>query len=303
LWTFALPAVAAHSQNMHPEPVDAFTETLAPGLELRSTGRLLAGGRSAHQVWEVWETAAFGRLYRLDGRSMASEADSFLCHEPLVHIAGLAHPGPRRALVLGGGDGASATELLKYPAMQEVVIAELDPAVIALTREWLPALHAGALTDPRVKIVLGDAADFVQRWQPADGAFDLIIFDLTDPDTTAAPLFTADFFRACQRLLGPQGALSLHLGSPLWQRAQIETLLGRLREVFARVTPIFPTIPLYGGLWSMAVASATLDPLILPPAQLAARIESLPGDLRLISPSQYHALLACPPWLANFEEA
>lgn len=286
---------------MNPDTSDRFREALGPALELDCAGHLLAGGRSDYQSWEVWQTAAFGRLYRLDGRCMASEADSFLCHEPLVHIAGLAHPEPSRALVLGGGDGASAAELLKYPQMDEVVLAELDPATVRLARDFLPTLHDGALDDPRLHITFGDAAAYVQRWQPADGAFDLIVFDLTDPDTAAAPLFTADFFRACRRLLGPHGALSLHLGSPLWQREQADALLTRLREVFALVTPFFPSIPLYGGLWSMAVASDTLDPTTLPTATLAARIEAMPGNLRLINASQYHALLACPPWLGAFE--
>ncbi|WP_158239097.1 fused MFS/spermidine synthase [Uliginosibacterium sp. TH139] len=286
---------------MNPDSYDRFRETLGPALDFDCAGHLLAGGRSDYQSWEVWQTAAFGRLYRLDGRSMASEADSFLCHEPLVHIAGLAHPEPRRALVLGGGDGATAAELLKYPTLEEVVLAELDPAVLRLARDFLPMLHDGALDDPRLQIVLGDAAAYVQRWQPADGHFDLIVFDLTDPDTTAAPLFTADFFRACRRLLSPQGALSLHLGSPLWQREQIDSLLERLREVFPLVTPLFPAIPLYGGLWSMAVASDTLDPTTQPATTLAARIEALLGNLRLVDVSQYHALLACPPWLESLE--
>lgn len=280
---------------------DFFTEMIGPDCSLNCCGKRLAGERSVHQSWEVWETPAFGRLYRLDGRNMASESDSFICHEALVHIAGLAHPTLRRALILGGGDGASAAELLKYPAMEEVVIAELDPAVIQLTREFLPRLHQGALDDPRVRLEIGDAAAFINQCCTKDGHFDLIIFDLTDPDTAAAPLFSADFFRACQRLLGPQGAISLHLGSPFWQREQIGTLLTRLREVFPLVTPVFPTLPLYGGLWSMAVASDSLSPAHLPHALITARIEQMPGHLRLIDANQYHALLACPPWLKSFE--
>ncbi|MEN3111041.1 hypothetical protein ACFONG_04195 [Uliginosibacterium paludis] len=177
----------------------SFRETLAPGLVMEVEGRLLASGRSPHQAWEVWQTPAFGRLYRLDNRSMAAEADSHLCHEPLVHVAGLAHPGPQRALVLGGGDGASCAELLRYPTLREIVLAELDPAVLALAREWLPALHAGALDDARVTLRLGDAQEVVTAWQPGDEPFDLVIFDLTDPDTAAAPLFSTAFFRACWR--------------------------------------------------------------------------------------------------------
>ncbi|MBS1208492.1 MAG: polyamine aminopropyltransferase [Proteobacteria bacterium] len=285
------------------EPPKRFAEVLANGLEQLCCGDLLAKGQSDFQNWEVWETPALGRLYRLDGRSMASVRDSFLCHEPLVHIAGLAHGEPRRALILGGGDGASAAELLKYPGMQEIVIAELDPAVVQITRAFLPALHEGALDNPKVALKIGDAAAYVRDWQPNNGHFDLIIFDLTDPDTAAAPLFTADFFRSCRLLLSPRGALSLHLGSPLWQREQIRALLARLREVFVRVTPLFPTIPLYGGLWSMAVASDALVPDAIPHATLATRISDLSSTpLRLIDASQYHALLACPPWLEDLRQ-
>lgn len=280
--------------------MSSFTETPTPGLTLGIAARLLAHGRSAHQDWEVWESTAFGRLYRLDGRCMASEADSFLCHEALIHIAGLAHAAPQRALVLGGGDGASCAELLRYPSIREIVLAELDPAVIALTREWLPGLHAGALDDPRVLVRIGDALDFLHNWQPEDGAFDLVIFDLTDPDTAAAPLFSTECFHACQRLLTRDGAISLHLGSPLWQHDQCKNLLERLKTVFTHVSPVFPTIPLYGGLWCLAVASGALDPSKLAPPLLATRIASLNSPLRLIDASQYHALLACPPWLASF---
>ncbi|MDQ7988668.1 MAG: polyamine aminopropyltransferase [Candidatus Dactylopiibacterium sp.] len=274
-----------------------FCESIAPGLAWQVEGTLLAAGQSPHQRWEVWQTPAFGRLYRLDGRAMASEADSFLCHEPLIHIAGLALPQLRRALVLGGGDGASCAELLRYPELQEIVLAELDPAVVALAREHLPALHRGAFEDARVQVVLGDAARYVTGWLPADGTFDLVVFDLTDPDTAAAPLFEPAFLQACARLLGPHGALSLHLGSPHWQHDAIRTLSARLTRLFTHVTPVLTHVPLYGGAWTLAVASATLAPRRLSAARLEARLARLAGPpLRLIDPDQYHRLLACPPW-------
>lgn len=277
-----------------PEPAPThFRETLAPGLTLEVAGHRLDAGRSAWQDWEVWDTPAFGRLYRLDGRSMASEADSFRCHEALIHIAALAQDRPRRALVLGGGDGASCLELLRHDSIESVVLAELDPAVTTLSRRWLHALHLGALDDARVHIRHGDALALV-RAADAPRELDLIVFDLTDPDTAAAPLYTSDFFRACRRLLSPQGALCLHLGSPLWQGAQIATLLARLGEVFAQLTPVETQIPLYGGAWWLAVASDTLAPAALPQALVEARIAALASPLRLIDASRYHALLAAP---------
>ncbi len=88
--------------------------------------RLLEAGHSEWQTYEVWETPRFGKLFRLDGCFMTSERDEFYYHENLIHVPGVAHPGLRRALILGGGDGGSADELLKYPGIERIVIAELD---------------------------------------------------------------------------------------------------------------------------------------------------------------------------------
>ena len=260
-------------------------------------GKLLASGRSAHQTWEVWDTPALGRLYRLNGHIMAAEYDEFMCHEALVHAPGLAHPAPRSALILGGGDGGSARELLRYPSMQRVVVAELDEEVVALSRAHLPFIHNGAFDDPRMEIVYGDARDYVG--QNAPEKFDLIIFDLTDPDSGASPLFQPEFFSACIRRLTPMGALSLHLGSPLTQANQIWNLRGALKRLFPAVTLFYPDIPSYGGTWAMACASFALQPAALDTALLSQRLAHLQGEaLRSIDNSNYAALLSPPPWAA-----
>ena len=85
--------------------------------------------RSPFQAVEVHDTVPFGKLFRLDGHFMTSEQDEFFYHENLVHPAALAHPQPERALIVGGGDGGSAEELLKYPTMKSVTLVEIDLAV------------------------------------------------------------------------------------------------------------------------------------------------------------------------------
>lgn len=263
---------------------------------------LLAFGQSACQRWEVWQTPAWGRLYRLDGCCMAAEADEFMCHEPLVHIAALAQAAPSRALILGGGDGASARELLRYPLMQEVLVAELDPEVVRLVQQYLPSLPAGAFDDRRVSVVYGDAWDYVCRWQFDQSGFDLVIFDLTDPGGLAAPLFTEEFLVACKRVLNPGGALCLQLGAPFTQPAQCAALYRAARKVFRHVRPFFPWVPSYGGLWAMAVLADAYDPHDLPEDMLQARLAQI-GPLRALNAAQYRALQACPPWLDQALEA
>lgn len=235
-------------------------------------GRLLEQGQSSWQRYEVWDTPQFGKLFRLDGCFMSSEADEFYYHENVVHVPAMAHPGVRRALIIGGGDGGAAKELLKYPDIEQIRLVELDACVVELARRYLPGVHHGALDDPRVEIVIGDGSHHVMEDAPAAGeGYDLIVLDLTDPGGPADALYRAPFFEACSRLLLPGGVLSLHLGSPVFQPAQVRAVVDALKATFAVVSPYFLYIPLYGSLWGLATASASLDPAALQPHILDQR--------------------------------
>jgi spermidine synthase len=255
-----------------PEGVLAELVSEDAGYFLRGA-RLLEAGRSEWQTYEVWETPRFGKLFRLDGCFMTSERDEFYYHENLIHVPGVAHPGLRRALILGGGDGGSADELLKYPGIERIVIAELDAKVVELSRRHLRAVHHGALDDARVEVRIGDGMKYVHEDGPAAGErYDLIVLDLTDPVGPAEALYAADFFAACKALLAEGGALTLHLGTPVFQPERVRELVDRLRRVFATVRPYFLYIPLYGSLWGMACASDTLDPAALGAEEVDCRL-------------------------------
>jgi spermidine synthase len=85
------------------------------------------------------------------------------------------------------------------------------------------------------------------------------VFDLTPPDSPAAGLYTRAFYARLKRILTPRGAVSMHLGSPLFHAARIAALLEDLRASFAVVDPLSAHVPLYGSQWLMAIASDTLD--------------------------------------------
>ena len=90
---------------------------------------------SAVDAEALYDTPELGLIFRLDGFNMTSERDEFFYHENLVHPAAVAHPAPRQALVIGGGDGGSSEELLKHSTLQRVHMAELDPEVIEVAKE------------------------------------------------------------------------------------------------------------------------------------------------------------------------
>ncbi len=254
--------------------------------------RLLAEVRSDWQHIEIHEHPQFGRLMRIDGCFMTSERDEFFYHEPMVHLPAIAHPGVRRALIVGGGDGGAAEELLKLPDMAQVTLCELDGAVIRLAHEWLPAIHRGAFDDPRLRLQLGDARAFIAA---TEERFDQIVLDLTDPFGPAVELYTVEFYQACRRILAPGGVVSLHLGSPIHLQNSLRRLHASLRAVFPIVRPYLQYVPLYGTLWCMAMASGGTDPAALSAAEVDARIarRGLAG-LQLYNGATHQALLAQP---------
>lgn len=261
------------------------------GFHLREN-RPLASKQSAYQHIEVFENALFGRVMRIDDCFMTSERDEFFYHEPMVHLPAIAHPGPRSALVVGGGDGGAAEELLKHPSMQRVVLAELDADVVALAREWLGNIHRGAFDDPRLELRIGDARALVES---GTERFDQIVLDLTDPFGPALDLYTVEFYQACRRALHPGGVLSLHLGSPIHLPQSMARIAASLRAVFPVVRTCLQYVPLYGTLWCLAMASDSTDPALLSEDEVDARIaERGLQDLQLYNGAMHRALLAQP---------
>lgn len=264
------------------------------GFYLRTT-ELLAERHSPVQHIEIVQTPLFGRAMRIDGCFMTSEQDEFFYHEPMVHLPAITHGDPRQALIVGGGDGGAAYNLLRYPNMERVVLAELDRDVIDMARAWLPKVHRGAFDDPRLKLQLGDGRAFTETCQ---NQFDQIVLDLTDPFGPAIPLYTRNFYRACQRALKPGGVLSLHVQSPIYRSSMMARLLASLRDVFGVVRPYLQYVPLYGTLWAMAMASDSTDPLLLSADEIDARLEQNGLiDLKLYSGGTHHAMLNLPPFV------
>jgi spermidine synthase len=271
----------------------AMTEYLTNewGFFIRSS-RLFERFRSPYQAVEVHDSVPFGKLFRLDGHFMTSERDEFFYHENLVHTAAVTHPAPERALIVGGGDGGSAEELLKHPSMKAVTLAEIDVAVVDIARKYLASVHKGSLDDPRLSLRIGDGFGYVRE---TGDSYDLIVLDLTDPGGPSTELYTPAFYRACASRLTPLGAMTLHVASPVAHPDRIRQTLVSLRSAFSIVTPYLTSVPLYGGLWMMACCSAALDPRKLSAPEVDRRLAQRGiGDLQYYNGDTHRASLALP---------
>ena len=270
-------------------------EKLNAGAGVYFEGTLIESLQTPYQLIEVFDTPALGTLMRIAGANMTSERDEFFYHENLVHPAAIAHPAPKRVLIVGGGDGGSAEEILKHPSVESVVIAELDAGVIDIARKHFHAVHRGAHDDARVHIRIGDGTATVRE---SAQEWDLIYLDLTDPVGAAEALYTQAFYADCRRALNHGGALVLHIGSPFAHAARVAGSLVDLRTVFRRVTPYFVHIPLYGAVWGFVSASDSLDPCSLDAGQVDARLaERRIAHRQYYNGAMHEAMLALPEYI------
>ncbi|WP_406322112.1 polyamine aminopropyltransferase [Streptomyces sp. NBC_01637] len=148
----------------------------------------------------------------LDGRLRVSARDERRYHEALVHPA--MDGRHARVLILGGGDGLAAREVLRYPDVRSVTLVEIDPGVTRLARTdpALSALNAHAYRDPRLTAVTADAFNWLRA---GHGGYDVVISDLPDPGITAnTKLYSAEFYGLIAEALAPGGRMVVHGGPP-----------------------------------------------------------------------------------------
>ncbi|MFF0552597.1 polyamine aminopropyltransferase [Streptomyces sp. NPDC004311] len=153
----------------------------------------------------------------LDGRLRVSGYDEYRYHEALVHPAMTGRH--TRVLVLGGGDGLAAREVLRYRDVADVTVVELDPGVVRVARTdpMLSALNAHAYEDPRLAVVTEDAFHWL-RGPAARERYDVIVSDLPDPGITpSTKLYSQEFYGLAARALAPGGRMAVHAG-PLTTR-------------------------------------------------------------------------------------
>jgi len=221
--------------------------------------RHLHSEQSPLQRIDIYDTYAHGRMMTLDGLVMATERDEFIYHEMMAHVPLFSHPDPKQMLIIGGGDGGTLREVLRHPRVARCVMVEIDRAVVEASRRFLPTLASG-LDDARAEILFEDGISYVQN--AADGAFDVILIDCTDPVGPAEGLFQLPFYRQCLRVLGADGILCQQTESPLYMPHLIRDVHAALATAGFEITRSNQAhcVSYPSGWWSFTLGSKALDP-------------------------------------------
>ena len=252
-------------------------------------------GSTRLQAVELIETRMFGRVLFLDGAIQLTTADEFVYHEMMAHVPLLAHGAVRRVLVVGGGDGGVAREVLRHPGVSSLTLVEIDGEVVDLCRRHLPEVSGGAFEDPRLTLRIADGIRFVRE---TDDRFDVIVVDSTDPTGPAAGLFSADFYRACRRVLTPGGILVTQAGLPFVQPDGFAATARALLAAFPAAAVYASTVPTYvGGMMAHGFAVADADAAPPDEAALAARLRAARLATRCYTPRLHAAAFALPAFV------
>ena len=224
--------------------------------------RHLYSEKTPFQQIDFYDSETFGKFFTLDGLMMVTEKDEFIYHEMIVHTPLAVNPFIKKVLVIGGGDGGTCRELLRYPSIERIDLVEIDERVVRLCQEYLPQTASCFEKDPRLHLYFEDGVAFVQKAPPK--SYDLIIVDSTDPIGPGEGLFTYAFYKCCRALLTEEGILINQHESPYYSDDAEE--MKRTHRKLSQTFPIakvyqfhMPTYP--SGHWLFGFASNTLDPI------------------------------------------
>lgn len=230
------------------------------------------------------------RLF-LNGNLQFSSRDEYRYHEALVHPGLAALKLPRHILILGGGDGMAAREVLKYDSVTDITLVDLDPAMTKLfgSNPMLTALNKNALNDPKLKIINADAFLWLkQESATLKGRFDFIVVDFPDPSNfSIGKLYTTTFYELLQSVLAPEGLMVIQSTSPFVARKSFWCVVSTLETAGLIATPYHAHVPSFGS-WGFVLAGK--QPY-MPPVHYA------PG-LRYVTPSTVANMLVFPPDMA-----
>ncbi len=218
--------------------------------------------QTAYQHLAVINTPELGRALVLDGNVQTTEKDEFIYHEMMVHPALMTHPDPQKVLVIGGGDGGSVRETVKYRSIRQADLVEIDEKVVLACRTYLPELSC-ALTDKRVRLFIEDGRQFIKKKQ---NHYDAVIIDSSDPVGPALALFSPEFYQDVSRALKEDGLMVAQTESP-WFNGNLLAAVHKTMAGLFRVTRTYLTaiITYTGGFWSFTIGSKKYDPTAVTP--------------------------------------
>ncbi|CAM9577919.1 unnamed protein product [Chrysoparadoxa australica] len=260
--------------------------------------------QSEFQLVQVVETKPFGKTLVLDGKTQSAQMDEFIYHESLVHPAMLLHPCPKKVYVGGGGELATAREILRHRSVEKCIMVDLDKVVVDVSRTQLPEWGCGCTEDDRLVVHYSDAYAWLQD---NEEKFDVIIMDIADP-IEAGPgyiLYTEEFYKFARSRLLPGGIIVTQSGpGSIHNHTDCFTVINKtLEKAFPTVIPYTVDIPSFGSSWGFNMGflepSKGQQEIMQQPVKVTDKLidERIKGELCFLDGIAWPGLFSLAKWL------
>ena len=236
-------------------------------------GKIIIKVNSSYQEIIILETNSYGKALMLDGCWMTSDKDEKYYHECLVHPALSNLSKINTVLIIGGGDGGTLRECLKYKDIKAIDLVEIDEEVINLSKHFLKKVGGNSWLDKRLKINICDGCKWVKNIK--NNYYDAILIDCSDPSDFANGLFSTNFYKECKRILKEKGILATQSESPeSFKKIHIE-IIQSLKSIFKTSSTMYAFVPFYpSGIWSWTFASNNEKDFLIPKHNQIKSIEN-----------------------------
>lgn len=206
------------------------------------------------------------------------------------------HPNPRRVLIIGGGDGGAAREVLKHPSVEEVHLCEIDEAVIRVSKEYFPKL-ACSFDHPKMYLHVQDGIEFIAKYQDY---FDVIITDSSDPKGPAEVLFQNDYYASLAKALRKGGVVCSQAESFWFDLDLIKNLVQVARNNFCSVAYAYTLVPSYpSGQIGFLIACKDREVTFSSPVHEFSEKQLKSMNLQYYSSGMHRAAFTLPAFLVK----
>ncbi len=263
----------------------------------RAIDAVYYAGETAYQSIGIIETPVFGKMLILDGDTQSAQNDEKIYHEALVHPALAGTADRSEVLILGGGEGATLREVLRHPGVKRCTMVDIDGDVVELSKKYLPEWSAGAFTDPRARVVIGDALAFLAN---DTGRYGAIVSDLTEPleDSPSNPLFSDEVFRNIKTRLREDGVYVLQASTAGFHNMSLHAKMARtLRGYYRHVASFYTHVPAFDNDWAFIACSDRLDLARIEGAAVDAYCAQLRGENFFYDAETHRRIFALPLYL------
>jgi len=264
---------------------------------------ILYSSKTKYQDVSIFDTHNWGKVLLLDGLIQSAQFDEHRYHEALVHPAMIAHHNPKNVLIIGGGEGATAREVLKHPSVEHCTMVDIDGQLVEQCEKHLPEWHQGAFEDPRLELVIGDGMQFVLE---CNDIFDVIIIDVCDSfedDSPTKGFFTANFVTKVKRILEIKGIVVYQaMSTAACENEKFIEVFKGVDQAFTYTTPYATYIPSFWSEWGFVAASDVFNISTISPVRIdnTLNLRKLPDKLSFFDEVTLLNMISLPKDVRNY---